>query len=172
MTKLPAPSVRGVGPVPAKIAIVTEYATADDLWKGYPLAGSQGDFFSKLLHEAGILRSECYITPVLKTRPAGDNPNLLYTQTKSTAQKLGLTEVLHNTWVHPSLPPAIASLHEELALVSPTAVIALGDLAMFALTGQYGSVDTWRGSIMESLGVEMRATHPPAAPHDGTALAL
>lgn len=162
----PLPSIRGRGPVSARIAIVTEAATADDIWKGVPLAGSAGDFFAKLLHEAGILVSECYITSVIKTRVPGDYPRALFTQTKSTAQKAGLTEVLHGTYVAPSLPAACAALQTELALVSPRVIIAVGDLAQFALTGIFGSVDTWRGSHFNWLGdpsTTVISTYPAAA---------
>ena len=143
------PFIAGRGPSPSKIMIVTEHATADDLWKGFPLAGSQGDFFNKLLHEAGIIRSECYTTSVMKTRPVADNINRYYTQTKSTAQKLGLTQVHANTWVAPEIPQMVASLQDEIAIVQPTVIIAVGDFAMWALTGIYGSVDTWRGSLLD-----------------------
>lgn len=168
MTTPPLPRIGGFGPTSAKIMIVTEAATADDIWKGYPLAGTTGDFFAKLLHEAGILRSECYITTVLKTRPPGDNLRALYTQTKSAAQKLGLGLVQSETWVHASIPPAIEALHNEIKLVRPLTIIALGDLAMFALTGVYGSVDTWRGSHLELLfpldtPCTVIPTYPPAA---------
>lgn len=161
---LPIPTIKGFGPSPAKIAIVTDAATADDIWKGVPLAGSLGDFFSKLLHSAGILRSECFITTVIKHKVS--DPNALYTQTKSKAQKLGLGAVVNSTWVHATLPPAFEALHTELASVSPTVVIALGDLAMLALTGQYGSVDTWRGSILDASHLspfKVIPTYPPAA---------
>ena len=163
---LPIPKIGGVGPLSARIAIVTENATADDIWKGYALAGATGDFFSKLLHEAGITRAECYITTVCKEK--GANPFTLYSQTKSDCAKYGLTEVVHGTWTHPSLLPNITSLHSELAsLPNLQVVIALGDLAMFALTGQYGSVDTWRGSIMDACALghtySVIPTYPPAA---------
>lgn len=163
---LPIPRVGGVGPLSARIAIVTENATADDIWKGYTLAGATGDFFAKLLHEAGITRAECYITTVCKEK--GVNPFVLYSQTKSDCAKYGLTEAINGTWVHPSLPPRITELHSELStLPNLQVVIALGDLAMFALTGQYGSVDTWRGSIMEPIALghtySIIPTYPPAA---------
>ena len=102
---LPIPRVGGVGPLSARIAIVTENATADDIWKGYTLAGAAGDFFAKLLHEAGITRAECYISTVCKEK--GVNPFVLYSQTKSDCAKYGLTEAINGTWVHPSLPPRI-----------------------------------------------------------------
>ena len=148
----PAPCILPKGPAQARIVIVTDYATADDIWKGAALSGRMGDWFQRLLLEAGIIPSECYITSVLKTRPRQDNPDLLYTQTKSTAQKNGNTSFLHDTWVSPELIPHLESLQEELAQVSPTVILALGDLSMFALTGVYGSVDTWRGSHLDWLG--------------------
>ena len=168
MTLLPPPRLGGSGPSSAKIMVVTEAATADDIWKGKPLAGTTGNFFNKLLHEAGILRSECYVTTVLKSRPKGDDVNALYTQTKSKAQKLGLGMVQQETWVHHSLPGEIEALHLEVARVRPLAIIALGDLAMFALTGVYGSVDTWRGSHLDLLPLAsfpctVIPTYPPAA---------
>jgi uracil-DNA glycosylase len=161
------PTVKGFGPPNASIMIVADCTTADDLWKSHPLAGSQGDFFSKLLHEAGIIRSECYVTNAWKSRPPEDNIRKLFTQTKSTAQKTGLSSVVGDTWVHPSVPAAIAVLHEEIAHVNPATIIALGDFAMFACTGVYGSVDTWRGSHLEcsapSTNITVIPTYPPAS---------
>lgn len=164
MTSLPLPQVGGSGPLTARIAVITEHATADDIWKGYPLAGTTGDFFSKLLHEAGILRSECYILPVIRHKVI--DPTTLYTQTKSKAQKLNLSSVLNDTWVDPSLPTHIDQLHATLATLPNLQIcIALGDLAMFALTGTYGSVDTWRGSLLDSTPGTYKVipTYPPAA---------
>ena len=143
------PFISGKGPCPSPIMIVTDHATADDLWKGFPLAGSQGDFFNKLLHEAGILRSECRVTTVMKTRPSADNIDNYYTQTKSKAQKLGLTSVRAETWIHPSVEQLVSRLQDEVAECQPRVIIAVGDFAMWALTGIYGSVDTWRGSHLD-----------------------
>lgn len=166
---IPAPSVQGRGPLAARIMIVAEFTTADDLWKSTPLGGRMGDFFGKLLHEAGIIRAECYITNVCKFRPKGDTVDHLYSQTKSTAQKTGLTEVIGGTWVHPSVPPMFEVLSNEVREVGPTVIIALGDFSMFALTHVYGSCDTWRGSHLNFIYSEeplppitVIPTYPPA----------
>ena len=164
MTFAPVPQVGGSGPLTASIAVIVECATADDIWKGFALAGQTGDFFNKLLHEAGILRSECFVLPVLRSRTL--DPSLLYTTTKSKAQKLALSSVMGDVWVHPSLPATISQLHETLETLPNLKVcIALGDLSMFALTGQYGSVDTWRGSILDASHGQYQVipTYPPAA---------
>lgn len=142
----PAPFLKGVGPDLSKIVIVTDFATADDLWKGYPLAGISGNTFNEMLHEAGIIRAECYITSVLKTRPAKDSVLNLFSQNKAEAGREGLHKVINGTYVHPSLPEKIAFVQQEVAARQPTVIVAVGPLAMFALTEVYGSVDTWRGS--------------------------
>jgi uracil-DNA glycosylase len=144
-----SPSIKGVGPIPARIAIVTASATADDLWKGYPLAGHAGDFFAKMLHEAGITLTSCYRTTVLKHRAKYDRPDDLFTQNKAEASREGLTTVLFSTYIKPELVEIRQQLIDELSLVQPTVIVALGDLAMWSLTGVYGSVDTWRGSQLE-----------------------
>lgn len=146
--------------------VVAEHLTADDLWKGHPLAGKHGDFFAHLLHEARIIRSACYITNAYKFRPPEDDMRKLFSQTKSTAQKLGMTECWQGTWVNPRLLEHITALHEEVLRVKPACVIALGDFAMFALTGVYGSVDTWRGSHLKFLAdpsITVIPTYAPAA---------
>ena len=144
-----APSLKGGGNPSASIMVVTEFATADDLWKQCVLGGKQGEMFRRMLLEARIIPTSTYMTAALKYRVHGDDANTLYTQTKSTAQKLKLTHVLHDTWVSPSLIPGIEALHAEIAAVNPKVIIAVGDFAMFATAGVYGSVDTWRGSMLE-----------------------
>ena len=158
---LPLPTVSGRGPASPKIMIVLEAATADDLWKGYPLAGKMGDFYARVLHEAGIIRSECYITCVSKSRVKEDKPDLLYSTKKTDAQKLGLTQTFGGAWVHPSGPQMVTELRKEVALHQPTVIVAVGDFAMFALTGVYGSVDTWRGSHLDYLSDELPLATPP-----------
>lgn len=145
----PPPSIKGVGSIPSNIAIVTEYATADDIWRGYPLAGNSGTEFSKMLHEARITLTSCYRTPVLKYRAPGDNPSRLYSTVKKKAQEFGLTEVVNGTYTTATMANTLQELASELQQVSPRVIIALGDFAMWALTGIYGSVDTWRGSHLE-----------------------
>lgn len=158
---LPLPTVSGRGPASPKIMLVLEAATADDLWKGYPLAGKMGDFYARILHEAGIIRSECYITCVSKSRVKEDKPDLLYSTKKTEAQKLGLTSTFGEAWVNPSVHGMIEGLRREVREHAPTVIIAVGDFSMFALTGVYGSVDTWRGSHLDYLSGEPPLQAPP-----------
>lgn len=159
----PLPFLRGQGPSSAKVIIVTEHPTADDLWKGYPLAGIPGDNFNAMLHEAGFIRRECYVTSVVKTRPRGDSTRKLFTQNKAEATREGLHAVVAGTYVHPTVPSTLAALRAELSKFSPRVIIALGDFAMFALTEIYGTVDTWRGSHLDYIP-DPRVTVIPTYP--------
>jgi uracil-DNA glycosylase len=155
--------VAGHGPLSASIVVVIDAVTPDDAWKQKILGGKMGDFYLNLLSESGIIPAEVYFTSVLKK--VEPKPDELYSQTKTKAQKLGLSVAMHETWVHPRLEQAIHMLREELSLLSPRAVIAVGDLAMFACAGVYGSVDTWRGSLLEPQWFSdavVVPTYPPA----------
>ena len=143
------PCIKGAGPSSATIMIVGGAVTADDIWKGYPFAGSRGDMLAKMLHEAGIVLSECYKTNVLKFRAPNDRPDDLITQNKAEASRSHLTSVVFNTYTTTYMEQHLSLLYEEIAQVQPTVIIALGDLAMWALSGIYGSVDTWRGSQLD-----------------------
>ena len=143
------PCIKGAGPSSATIMIVGGAVTADDIWKGYPFAGSSGDMLAKMLHEAGLTLSSCYKTNVLKFRAPDDRPDDLITQNKAEASRSHLTSVIFNTYTTSYMEQNLALLYEEVASVQPTVIIALGDLAMWALSGIYGSVDTWRGSHLD-----------------------
>ena len=145
-----APTLKPKGPANASIVIVSEFATADDLWKGYPMAGNAGNLFAGCLQEAGIASTECYFTAVLKYRPAGDSCDRLYSTKKSDAAKYGLTSTLNGVWITPAAVEAIVALRNEIAAINPQVVVAVGDFSMFALASVYGSVDTWRGSMLDA----------------------
>lgn len=163
---IPTPFLKGSGPLNAKIVIVTEFATADDLWRGHPLAGTAGDLFGKLLNEAHIIRASCRLTSVLKTRVKGDSTYELFTQNKALAGRLRLHKVLAGTYIADELLAPIEALHAEIAALQPTVIIALGNLAMFALTEVYGSVDTWRGSHLAYVRDERVTVIPTYTPQD------
>lgn len=161
---MPAPCVKGTGPSQAAIMIVGAAATADDLWKGYPFAGNVGNELAKMLHEAGIVMSECYRTYVIKSRVPGDRPNDLFTQKKTDASKNGLTAVIYETYTRPEMETHLRELRAEIDSVKPRVIIAVGNLAMWALTGVYGSVDTWRGSHLDYTGTVVDGTPPVVIP--------
>ena len=154
--------IRPTGPANARIMIVGEFPSEQDLFKGTPLCGSGGWELSKMLQEAGTFRESCYVTLVVKDRVAGGRIEGLVAQTKSAITS-DHTQV-NGKWVTEQVAQGIDQLREEILRVSPNVVIALGNLALFALTGEWG-VDNWRSSVMESIivpGCKVIPTFPPA----------
>lgn len=124
------------GPRNARIAIVGDWPTREDLQKGQPFSSTSGEELGRMLHDAGILRSECYLTHAAHTHlPRGD---LEFFFTKRTAK---------NVIPSPQFATYIESLRAELNEVKPDVIIACGELALFALTGNSGIVK-WRSSIL------------------------
>ena len=57
--------IRPTGPCPAKIMLVGEAPGEREVAEGQPFVGFSGQELSKMLQEAGIMRSECFITNVV-----------------------------------------------------------------------------------------------------------
>lgn len=155
-------NVQPTGPEQARIMIVGEFAHEGDIARGAPLVGGAGFEFTKMLKDAGIFRESCFITLVCRTRAPGGYTEGLVAATKSRVTP----EHIHcnGRWVLPPVIEGMALLKDEIQRVKPNVVIALGNLALFALTGEWGA-HSWRSSIMESTlvpGVKVIPTINPA----------
>lgn len=151
--------IKGVGPLNARIMIVGEVCGAEDEYRGEPLMGGSGHEFTKMLHEAGIPRTECYTTLFIKEKRS-IYPMLQ--DTKAGAAKFSLPHYHEGMYFNDYIAAAAKELHEEIRLVKPNIIIALGDAAMWALTGKSG-ITSWRGSLLESVdGIKCIPTYAPA----------
>lgn len=133
------------GPCPSRIMIVGDFPAEIEVSRGQVFIGTAGKELSKLLREAGIQRSECFLTYALQTRPPeGDIGALI-------AQKAKDITPFHKPFLgKPCLPAvweSIDTLRRMVELCRPNIIIALGNVAMWALTGVWG-VDKWRGSLL------------------------
>lgn len=151
----------GVGPAPARIMIVGEHWSPDDERACQPFQGSAGNEFGRMLHEAGIMASECYMTNVVNARPPGNDLGAWV-----AAKKKDITPAhvdFEGKWVLPIVQEGVERLRREIALVQPNVVVAFGNLAFWALTGAWG-VLKWRGSQLQSReGLKVIPTlHPKA----------
>jgi DNA polymerase len=61
------------GALNSKIAFVGEAPGEEETRQGIPFVGSAGKLFSKIMATAGLRRSACYITNVIKERPNKNN---------------------------------------------------------------------------------------------------
>src|SRR6202000_3199674 len=157
--------IQASGPANASIMIVGEFPHEGDLRKGLPFIGGAGFELTKMLSEAGINREHCYLTMVTRERvPAS---NILYL-TVDKKKDIGPQHSLYRgRWCTQQLIDGVTSLREEILRVKPNIVITLGNLALWALTGEW-SANAWRSSVMESTlvaGVKVVPTLSPGIVH-------
>lgn len=130
----------GAGPQPAKVMIVGEAPGQQEDYQGRPFVGPSGEYLDRMLALAGINRSDCYVTNVVKCHPI-DNE----TPTRGEV-KICVT----------------AYLGEELLTVQPKYILLLGNAALQGVAGKSG-ITKHRGVVWEARGSRIFATFHPAA---------
>ncbi len=129
--------VPGVGPPNAKIAIVGEAPGAYEDRELRPFVGPAGGVLEQCLHAAGLIRSEVYLTNVVKTRPKNNDISPLFNGKTFSAEGI--------EWVK--------ELREEIDRVQPNIVVACGKTALAALTGET-AITKFRGYLLETVGLQ------------------
>src|SRR4030066_1301298 len=119
------------GPTDAKIMIVGEAPSEEEVRLNRPFVGASGQLLDSLLSSVGINRPSCYVTNVVKVRPPANKLERL--------GELGL-----------QIRDYYPELYAEVNKVKPNVIIALGNTPLEALTG-LTSVTKYRGSILEGL---------------------
>lgn len=125
-----------------KLAIVGEaWGEEEAVWK-LPFIGPAGKQLDTILEDAGILRSECFLTNVFNFRPAdaakvvSSNPNDLshICGSKGDADVArGLDPLIPGKYLKAQYLPEVDRLCAELTAIQPNAVILLGNTACWAL---------------------------------------
>jgi uracil-DNA glycosylase len=142
-------TVPSIGPMDARILIVGEAPGADEERLKQPFVGVSGQLLDRMLAEAGIARSACRITNVCRERPPGNKIELWIPSTKKAQSEYAAAgwPTVRGRVVHPHVARGLVQLDAELEAVRPHLVIALGNTALWALTG-LESVSKWRGSTL------------------------
>jgi uracil-DNA glycosylase family protein len=122
--------VLGEGPVRAAIAFVGEQPGDREDLEGRPFVGPAGQLLDRALSAAGVDRSKSYLTNAVK--------HFKYEQRgkRRLHQKPTAGEVRHYRWW----------LQQELELVAPRIVVALGATAVLALAGKALPITRNRGA--------------------------
>lgn len=148
--------VRPDGPIPSRIMVCAEAPGADEERQGIPLVGSSGQELNRMLHEAGIMRSECYVTNVSKHRPLNNYLGHFMPPSKKVRQEMEAAGKkfypLRDRFVTSEIVEGFEMLKQELKSVQPTVVVALGNLSLWAFTGHWG-IGKWRGSYLSPDGL-------------------
>ena len=69
-------AVPGEGPTHAEIMFIGEGPGASEDKQGHPFVGASGKFLDQLLEQAGVTRTDVFITNVVKCRPPGNRDPL------------------------------------------------------------------------------------------------
>lgn len=151
-----------------EIAFVGEAPGEEEVNKGEPFVGSAGRELTNICRDAGIARSACLITNVFRHRPDGnaiDNFCQSRKEVLAYAPEYHLPPLRAGKYVRPQLTGEIGRLAAELQRAKPKIVVALGNTALWALTGRTG-IGRIRGTIVESSivpGLKVLPTYHPAA---------
>ncbi|MGH7748798.1 MAG: uracil-DNA glycosylase family protein, partial [Candidatus Dormibacteria bacterium] len=62
--------------------LVGEAPGADEEYRGEPFVGASGQELNRMLSEAGIMRSECFVTNVARERPPNNDINFFFAKAK------------------------------------------------------------------------------------------
>jgi DNA polymerase len=122
-------AVLGEGPVGAWVALVGEQPGDQEDRLGKPFVGPAGRLLDRAMAEAGLDRSRVYVTNAVKHFKFEQRGK------RRIHQKPTAGEVKHYRWW----------LNQELRLVHPRLVVALGATAVLALTGKPLPIARCRG---------------------------
>ena len=155
----------GKGPLDARIMIVGEAPGEQEVYRNEPFVGASGEELNRMLHEVGLLRSECFVTNVCRTRPAKNQIDQFFLRKKKPGRKDkqdGWQPFLGGL-AQPEVVKGYELLQKEIALVKPKVIIPVGNLALLATTGEWG-IGNWRGSEMAGpeRSVVIPTYHPAA----------
>ena len=140
-----AKKVSDDGPAGADVLIVGEAPGLNEERQGLPFVGASGKELTAMLHEAGFIRTECYITNVCKYRPPENNIDKFFI-TKTEAGKRGVLERMGKYPLDP-IVEGLIELDNLIDRLRPKLIIAFGNTALWALTGEWG-ITSWRGSYL------------------------
>ncbi len=136
--------VFGVGNIDAQLMFVGEAPGADEDLQGEPFVGAAGQLLTKIISATGLSRAEVYIANILKCRP--DTPGEVSGNRKPTPAEM---------------QTCIPYLHEQIDLIKPKVIIALGATAMEGLLGLTG-ITKLRGQWQTYRGTPLMPTFHPS----------
>ena len=124
----------------ARLMFVGEAPGRDEDLQGVPFVGRAGQLLTKMIEAIQMKRGEVYIANVLKCRPPENR-----------------------TPIPTEVEKCIPYLEQQIALVRPDLIVALGLSAAQGLLGTKASMGALRGRTFEYKGVPLVATYHPAA---------
>lgn len=137
---------------------------AEEARERAPFVGPSGWELTKMLREAGINRADCYLSNVLNFHPPGNDLEAICGPKSDGAAGYG--PIRPAKFLPAKFQPELDRLANELVEIDPNIVVALGNTALWALTGQT-AITKFRGATILSThcasGFKVLPTFHPAA---------
>jgi uracil-DNA glycosylase family 4 len=130
------------------IVFVGEAPGADEEKQGEPFVGVAGQLLNRVLKAMGFERSDVYITNICKFRPITDDGKPQGTRNRQPTD----TE----------MNACIEFVQEELAIIQPKVIVALGKTAVEGLLQRDVAITRLRGQWQEYRGIPLMPTFHPS----------
>jgi DNA polymerase len=137
--------VFGVGDINAQLMFIGEAPGADEDDQGEPFVGKAGQLLTRIIQAMGLTRGSVYIGNILKCRP--DTPGQASGNRKPTPEEM---------------QTCIPYLHEQIDLIRPKVIVALGGTAVEGLLGKTIGITKLRGQWRTYRGIPLMPTYHPA----------
>jgi uracil-DNA glycosylase family 4 len=137
--------VFGVGDVHAQLMFVGEAPGADEDAQGEPFVGAAGQLLTRIIKTMGLSRETVYIANILKCRP--DTPGQSSGNRKPTGDEM---------------KTCLPYLLEQIDLIRPKILVALGATAIEGLLGAGGGIGKLRGHFQTFRDIPLMPTFHPA----------
>jgi len=138
-------TVFGTGNPDADLMFVGEAPGADEDRLGEPFVGPAGELLTRIITAMGLTRDDVYIANVLKCRP--DMP-------KGAPGNRPPTPL--------EMQRCLPYLREQIAIIQPRVLVALGKTAMLGLTGTDESMGAMRGRWFTFENIPLLPTYHPS----------
>lgn len=137
--------VFGIGNRNAEIFFVGDAPGVEEDLGGEPFFGKAGQLLTKIIQAMGLTRQDVYLANVLKCRP--DMPSGSSGNRKPRPAEIAT---------------CLPWLAEQIRLVQPKVIVALGSPAVEGLLGESRPIPAIRGHWFDYAGTPVIATHHPA----------
>ena len=137
--------VFGVGSIEADLMFVGEAPGADEDVQGEPFVGRAGQLLTKIIQTMGLSRQSVYIANILKCRP--DTPGQRHGNRAPTEEEM---------------ETCIAWLIEQIDIIQPRVLVALGGTALKGLLGTAAGITRLRGTWQTFHGIPVMPTFHPS----------
>jgi DNA polymerase len=134
--RLPVP---GEGATSPEIMFVGEAPGFEEDCAGRPFVGAAGELLTRMIEAMGYKREQVFIANIIKCRPPANR-----------------------TPYPDEISQCLPYLNEQIRILKPRVIVALGATAAKAFWGQETSISKVRGRFMSYMGIPVMPTYHPA----------